>query len=266
MERSVLLEKVYATYRAQRAMAGESLAHPLATFVRAPDRPDIYDANHVSGVRAHTASEIAEVFAVCDAFFPAEVAHRMFLVDPFTPQPFVAHLTFENYSCRTELQLVLNGELRAKPKKIEIAEATSDDDWQQVAALTRLDPLDEAERDRRDPLPEHVTAGLVAVRRRMAPEMRMWIARSDGVDCGYFASWPGANGVGMVEWLFTEKAQRRRGIATALIAHSVADARERGAGPVLIGASATGDGVPRRMYAALGFEPICVMHEFLRHS
>ncbi len=258
-----LLAKVCETYRAQRAMGGEAVEHPLACLVRCPEHPLIYDANHVGGIRAQTAQEIAELFDACDGFFPAQVQHRKFFVDVYTPQPFVAHLTCEGYGLTTSLQLVLEGDLRANPPEIEIEEATCAEGWLRVAALLRLDHLDEALRDRRDPFPEEVTAGLVAVRQSMSPEMRMWIARSDASDCGFFASWPGRNGVGMVEWLFIKPERRRRGIATALIAHAVADARDRGAGPVLIGASAVGDGVPRRMYAALGFEPICVTHEFV---
>ncbi|MCH7709883.1 MAG: GNAT family N-acetyltransferase, partial [Myxococcales bacterium] len=88
--------------------------------------------------------------------------------------------------------------------------------------------------------------------------------RNGAEDWGYFASGPGRNGVGMVEWLFTAPQQRRRGFATALVAHAVRDARARGAGAVLIGASAAGDGVPRRMYEALGFRPVCLTHEFTR--
>ena len=98
----------------------------------------------------------------------------------------------------------------------------------------------------------------------MSSDVKMWIIRCDGEDCGYFASWPGRNGVGMVEWLFTAPQQRRRGFATALVAHAVGDARERGASAVLIGARAAGDGVPRRMYEALRFRPVCLTQAFTR--
>ncbi len=78
------------------------------------------------------------------------------------------------------------------------------------------------------------------------------------------ASWPGVEQMGMVEWLFTRKKHRRRGVATALIAHAVADARAQGAREVLIGASAGADAVPRQLYASLGFRPVCVTEEYLR--
>ena len=259
-----LVSKVCETYRAQRAMGGEAVEHPLATLVRAPEYPDVHDSNHASGVRATTPEEIDEIFAACDAFFPAAVRHRKFFVDVETPQLFVARLAHDSYTCDSVVQLVLEGDLLATPPEADIREAVCDEDWQAVSLLTRLDHLDEAVREKREPLPKNVTTGLVAARRGMSSDMRMWIIRNDLEDCGYFASWPGRNGVGMVEWLFTAPQQRRRGFATALLAHAVRDARERGAGAVLIGASAAGDGVPRRMYEALGFRPVCLTHEFTR--
>ena len=54
-------------------------------------------------------------------------------------------------------------------------------------------------------------------------------------------------------------------IATALIARAVADARDRGAGEVLIGAAEGPDPVPRRLYASLGFRPVCITDEYTRH-
>ena len=71
-----LVSKVCETYRAQLAMGGEAVEHRLATLVRAPGHPDVYDSNHVSGVRATTPEEIDEIFAACDAFFPAAVRYR----------------------------------------------------------------------------------------------------------------------------------------------------------------------------------------------
>ena len=59
-------------------------------------------------------------------------------------------------------------------------------------------------------------------------------------------------------FLFEKLDNLRRGIATALIAHAVGDARNRGAGPVLIGADP--DDTPKHMYAAMGFRPFCLTH------
>jgi predicted GNAT family acetyltransferase len=70
------------------------------------------------------------------------------------------------------------------------------------------------------------------------------------------SSWPGENGVGQVEDLFTHPDYRHRGLATTLIAHGVADARARGAGPVLIIADPSD--TPQQMYSAMGFRPLFI--------
>jgi GNAT superfamily N-acetyltransferase len=134
----------------------------------------------------------------------------------------------------------------------------SDDDWAVVRRLTRLDD-EERSRRRHHPLwDEDVTTEMVATKRAKAPDLRFWLARADGVDCAFLSSWPGANGVGKVEDLFTHPEFRHRGIATALISHCVRDARARGAGPVLIGALL--NDTPMLMYVAMGFRPFCVAH------
>jgi hypothetical protein len=51
-------------------------------------------------------------------------------------------------------------------------------------------------------------------------------------------------------------------VATALLARGVSDARERGAGAVLIGADPSD--TPRHLYAGLGFRPLCVVRGYLR--
>jgi GNAT superfamily N-acetyltransferase len=110
--------------------------------------------------------------------------------------------------------------------------------------------------------PRRITEQLVLSKRLKAPAVRFWLARADGVDCGFFSAFPGANGVGLVEDLFTHPDFRGRGVASALIAACVDDARARGAGPVLIGARI--DDTPKHIYAALGFRPLCVRRAYLR--
>jgi predicted GNAT family acetyltransferase len=72
------------------------------------------------------------------------------------------------------------------------------------------------------------------------------------------------NGIGQVEDLFTHPDFRHRGIATALIAHCVADARARGAGPVLITADPLD--TPKQMYAAMGFRPFSVTRNYFKSA
>ena len=49
--------------------------------------------------------------------------------------------------------------------------------------------------------------------------MRNWLVSIDGVAAGFLSSWPGTNGVGMVEDLYVHPLYRHRGLATALLAH-----------------------------------------------
>ena len=69
---------------------------------------------------------------------------------------------------------------------------------------------------------------------KWAAGVRYWLAHDGNEAAAFLASWPGGNGVGQIEDLFTHPKHRHRGLATALIAHCVADARGRGAGPVVI--------------------------------
>ena len=93
------------------------------------------------------------------------------------------------------------------------------------------------------------------------PAGRLWLARVDGRDGAHLSSWPGENGVGKHEDLLTHPALGNRGVALAVIHHGVWDARERGAGPVVIGARP--EDTPKRLYARLGFRPFCVCRSWL---
>ncbi len=99
-------------------------------------------------------------------------------------------------------------------------------------------------------------------KRAKTPAAKYWLAYPDGTPGAFFSSWSGENGVGIVEDLFTQKEFRRRGIATALIAHSVNAARAGGATSVIIGADAAD--TPKAMYAAMGFRPMMLTQSYLR--
>jgi GNAT superfamily N-acetyltransferase len=234
-------------------------------FVSWPQTPSVYDANHAQAV---TASRPDEIDAVLAAHAERQSAHgcrhRFFLCDNRTPPAFEARLLLEGYAVDRELELVLEGPLRATPGRFDMRRVESEADWAAVAHLAREDHLDKARRLGTPVYDADVTAGLVAARRRRWPEECTFVARVDGTDCAYFSSWPGTHGVGKVEDLFTLPAFRRRGVATALIARAVEDARERGADAVNIGADPKE--TPMHMYAALGFRPVTVRRGYLRQE
>jgi len=53
------------------------------------------------------------------------------------------------------------------------------------------------------------------------------------------------------------------GIATAIMARAITHVRQQGAAQILIGAHTTEP--PKRLYAALGFAPVCVTREYIKH-
>ncbi len=254
-----LLARVYETLEGYYDLGCEVRDEPLARFVRNLDAPRIYDVNFAAFVRADAKAEIASVLARADDLFDG-LPHRVFHIDPWTPPAFEAQLMLDGFEFEDELQLLLEGSLShaGDLPEIDIRLVESDEDWSTVRRLARLDHEEQARRQVHPLWDEEVTSEMVATKRVKAPALRFWLARADHADCAFLSSWPGANGVGKVEDLFTHPDFRHRGVASALIAHCVSDARERGAGPVLIGALPSD--TPMRMYAAMGFRPFCVTH------
>ncbi len=227
--------------------------------MRDVDAPRIYDVNFAGSVRAGTVAEIEAVLDRADEVFDG-LEHRVFHLDPWTPPAFEARLMLDGFEFEDEIQLLLEDELDvpSPPPAVETRLVQSDEDWTILRRLTRLDHEEQARREVHPLWDEEVTTEMVATKRAKAPDLRFWLARVDGTDCAFLSSWPGVNKVGKVEDLFTHPDFRHRGIGTALIVHCVRDVRERGAGPVLIGALP--NDTPMRMYAGMGFRPFCVTH------
>lgn len=259
MQDEDLLRRVYETLQGYYELGCEVIDDPMARFVRDRDASRIFDVNFAHSVRAANEPEMDAVLARADEVY-AGLPYRMFHIDPWTAPAFEARLVLEGFAFEDELELLLEGDLVIgdEPPPVEISPVDSDDEWAVVRRLTRLDHEETARRRLHQLWDEDVTSEMVATKRAKAPDLRFWLARADGVDCAFLSSWPGANGVGKVEDLFTHPDFRHRGIATALIVHCVRDARVRGAGPVLIGALL--NDTPMHMYAAMGFRPFCVAH------
>lgn len=256
-----IVERVCAAYAWQRALGNTVIRDRLCCIVSDREHPDVWDANHVSDVRAASAADIEVVLQRAETAF-AHCRHRLFVVDPLTPPAFVARLALDDYSELTPtIQLVLEGPLRVTPPDIDLQPVRTDNDWRRLYALVREDHL-EGGRSLTGPLSDELTRGIVAGYRRKAA-YQFFLARQDGVECAYGAGVPCDNGMGMVEDLFTLPAYRKRGIATAVIARAVQHVREQGADRVMIGAHATEP--PKRLYAALGFSPVCVTREYIKH-
>jgi GNAT superfamily N-acetyltransferase len=176
----------------------------------------------------------------------AGFGHRRFDIDPLTPPSFAAWLAMAGtYTVSEELILILDGDLPVQSKAYETREVASQEEWQLHSTLHAIWEQESPDWD------EVFNEGKVTRRLARGHGARFWMAFADDAPGAVINSWPGDNGVGMVEDLFTHPDYRRRGLATALIAHGIADIRARSAGPVVIGAD-PGDPT-KQMYFAMGF-------------
>jgi GNAT superfamily N-acetyltransferase len=188
----------------------------------------------------------------------------MIATDALTPRAFETRLAMEDgYKVEHYMVHALEGELKVSMWPVEIREVLSEEDW---TAYRELDEMWWRESGESEALfgtyDGELHDEMMVSKRAKNPMARSWFALVDGVPRAFFSSWPGENGVGMVEDLFCHPQYRRLGLGTALLAHSVADARDRGAGPVLI-TSALGD-TPKHMYASMGFRPLYVMRTWTK--
>ena len=259
---SNLVKQAYETSRGWLALGHERVASPCALLVRDVDDPDVYDANFAALVRAESERDITALLEQLEEVF-SHAEQRFVFWDAATPQPFEARLVMDGWQHYNPMvTLVLEGELRERGPQLQIRPVVTDADWKVIEELHWLDHQEEARLGLHAPWARSLTEALVRTKRRKAPAVQYFLARVDGCDCGFFSAWPGDNGVGQVEDLFTLPEQRGQGVGTALLAACVDDARARGAGPIIICARA--QDTPKRMYEGLGFRPLCVQHGYLK--
>ncbi len=256
-----LLERAVDSLHGYFELGNDRRPAATATLVASPECPRVYDANCATRVAAETTADIDHLLAEADVAYSA-LGHRCFKVDPLTPPPFVARLVVEGYQPTVELQSLLETSVDARAHPVEIHPVADDADWFSLAKLMRMDHLESARKRWVECWPQAVTDQMVEQKKRKAPGVQFFLARVDGKDCAFFSSWPGVNGIGKVEDLFTVPSSRHRGIATALMVHAVADARRRGAEAVLIGADV--NDTPKLMYYRMGFRPLLLYSSYTR--
>ena len=256
-----LLRRVFAARAAYNELGNAVVEDACARFVHNAETPNVHDSNLATRVWAQNDDEIEAVLARADQLY-ASLRHRKVMIDPDTPPAFEARLVLEGYEPHPHVELVLEGALTVSAVPMDVRLVESDGDWRSLTELWHLSHEEDVENGRHDAWAFEVSEQMVRAKLLKAPDLRFWMARVGGADAAHFSSWPGSDGVGIVEDLFTRPEFRHRGLATALIAHSVADARERGAGPVAI--SARADDTPEHMYAALGFRPAAISRSYLK--
>jgi GNAT superfamily N-acetyltransferase len=230
-----------------------------ARFVRNRETPHLWDSNHVSHVAASTPEAIDALMAQAEREFEG-MDSVSFHTDYRTPPQLEARLTLEGFERHDNLVMLLEGELAGDAQPCDIRLVESDSDWEAYTTLFRTDWAEHREKSKETDA--WLVDELMKGRRGKTPKARFWMAYKNGEPRAYLFSWEGSSGIGQVEDLFTHPDFRRRGLATALIHHGVADARSRGAGPVVIVAEA--DDTPKLMYAAMGFRPVAIKRAWRR--
>jgi hypothetical protein len=139
MKGEQLIERLCNAYAWQRARGHATAQEPTCRIVWDREHPDVWDANHVSDVRAATAAEIDTVLRRAGEAL-AHCGYRLFAVDPLTPPALVARLALDDYrELPPAIQLVLDGDLRATPRDIDLRAIATDADWDVLHTLVRRD-------------------------------------------------------------------------------------------------------------------------------
>lgn len=102
-------------------------------------------------------------------------------------------------------------------------------------------------------VPGHTQRSLGSWRATLTPEYRGWIARREGHLVGWVAGRLFSDGRGWVEQLAVARSARGRGLGRALLLHSLAELRERGATSLALGVQGENENAIG-LYRAVGFE------------
>ena len=223
----------------------------------------------MTNVRVVNAAEIDALLERVDVEYEG-FPHKRFDLDFATCPEFEARLICDGYSPSASLIMVLEENLVGEPKPYEIRLVDDEAGWSTLADFKRH-PVDWVPGDDETDQPADGGTGddegqdiLLSdpayVIRCASPPARYWIAYVDGQAAAYCYSWSGIDSVGEIDDLVNRRDYRRRGIATALVHHCVADVRADGAAPVVVVTDA--NDTPKDMYVAMGFRPVAVKREY----
>ena len=240
-------------YRWQRRLGNPVIAAPHCHIVANPAFPEVWEANHADEVTAETPVEIDAVFAAMDAHL-AHTNWRILHTDGFTPDAFLARLALDDFEEKfVAILMALRGDVAARGGPIDLRPVVGEADWE---ALLQLWLVDHAEGRRTGGmiLPPEFTREMVASHRAKSAYFHFHLAYTDGTPVAFGAHAIAANGVGIIEDLFTLPSARRKGFATAIIAAFADRLRAQGCETVFI--SALVDETAKHLYERLGFRPV----------
>ena len=246
--------RVCTALRGYHCLGNEVFEAAGATFVRNKTCLRRHDANFVTEVRCRTPAEVEALLAQMEVEYVA-FRHRQLHLDALTPPAVAAHLSLGDISFSEQVMMALEGEPKVERRPVEIRAVDDEASWSDYAALQRADWAEACRNQGREFAPE-VTDDFLRSKRCKQPPAQFWIAYQSGEPAAYFSSWAAPNGVGVLEDLFTHPDCRHRGLGSMLLVRAAADARQRGAGTIVL--SALTNDTPKHMYAAMGFVPVYV--------
>lgn len=254
--------KIVEAYHWQRELGNDVIQTPHCRIVKNAAVPNVWDANHASGVTAEQLDDIEVLLRDMERHL-SHTSWRVIHTDPFTPESFVARLALDGYAEQpATIQMVLSERLRTD-RRGDIAPIETEADWQSLAALVRRDH-EEGARTSGNILPPSVTDDIIAGYRAKSGPYRFHLARIDGKPAAYGALVAAPSGAGMVEDLFTLPTYRKRGIASAMIAQFSTALEEQGCTSIFLGAM-VGEQA-RHLYAKLGFRPVMLTRCWVRRA
>ena len=247
------------TFHGQLGLKKFSLAYCSATVDY--DNPEVWSSNKVFAVDARNAEEFDLLFSELDDVFH-HTSYLHFVVDPETPEQFVAELVLRDFEeLEPTVQMVrVEGASSYKSSGLTLIAVKSSRDWDLLFALVLADHAEGARTQ--GSLSEEVSAGIVDGFKARSDTCQFFLAFLNDEPVAYGSAMLCTNNMGMVEDLFTLPAHRGQGIASAVIEHCVAHCESLGAKDYLIGSHVNQQ--PKKLYRRLGFQPICVTREYFK--
>jgi GNAT superfamily N-acetyltransferase len=254
--------QIIEAYRWQRCLGNRTIFLPEARIVSNPDRPDVWDANHIDSVTASEPEAITQLLADADRHL-VHCRWRVVHTDCFTPDAFTARLALDGYEeQRPVIQMALEGRVRA-PAVTDLVPVNDEGNWQALAALIRADHIEGARTEGKT-FSQEFTDSVVANNRAKSAAYHFHLTYRGDEPVGYGALAVAPNGVGMIEDLFTLPVYRRQGLASGMIAAFAEQLAARGCRCIFLGAQ-MGEQA-RHLYAKLGFQPLLLTRSWVREA
>ncbi len=243
------------------ALGHSSVEGRHCRLVTDPEHPDVWSANHASGLRATTPAEIDETLEDIETAY-GHSRYRVVDADAFTPPAVLARLALDGWQEHPAVILMALtgriGPIEAPP--LEFRAVESADDW---SDLRRLHDLDISEVGRASgPRSPEIAEGLFHGMVKKARSGRIFLARLDGRSCAYALAVPAPRDFGFIDDVFTDPDCRKRGVASALVGHCVEHLRGEGCATAFLTALASD--TPKRLYARLGFAPAMLARRWVK--